>query len=277
MYLKLYRTRFRAKGTEPVIVYLNTKNRLYYIEGGQPLGEGKKTEQLLGVSLNTLEHSFGAESKSVYKVKVDEKDGKPVLKHCSQCIYKTRTLLSDNMSGADMEAYAKSKLSPDSLVDELPFFLEEKTVSDTPYEKTVSDTPYEVAESVADLFGVSSTTENKAKDEPSEPSTTEAKAKDEPSKPSTAENKAKDEPSKPSIKAPDKAELDELANLRHRYFNIYAEYDRLLKRAEVDHEKEVLQEQIKDLEERVDKLRQMVLTHKYEQLDFVTKGIKRKD
>ena len=262
MYLKLYRARFRARGSkESVIVYLNTKNKLYYMKGGQPLGEGKKTEQLLGVSLNTLEHSFGAESKSAFKVKVGEKDGKPVLKHCSQCIYKTRTLLSDNMRGEDIEAYAKSRLSPDSLVDELPFSLEE-----TPYEvssateKTVSDTPYEVAESVADLFGVSSTTEGKAKDEPS-----------------TTEDKVKDEPSKPSIKAPSKAELDELANLRHRYFNIYAEYERLLKRVEVDHETEVLREQIKDLEERVGKLKQMVITHKYERLDFVKKGIKRKD
>lgn len=261
MYLKLYRARFRARGSkESVIVYLNTKNKLYYMEGGQPLGEDKRTEQLLGVSLNTLEHSFGAESKSAFKVKVGEKDGKPVLKHCSQCIYKTRTLLSNNMSGEDIEAYAKSRLSPDSLVDELPFALEDTHcevadtfgVSSTTEDKTKdepSNTPYEVAESVADLFGVSSTTEDKAKDEPS----------------------------KPSIKAPSKAELDELANLRHKYFNLYAEYNRLLKRAEVDHETEVLREQIKDLEERVDKLKQMVINHKYERLDFVTKGIKRKD
>lgn len=270
MYLKLYRARLRASGKESVIVYLNTKNKLYYMEGGQPLGEDKKTEQLLGVSLNTLEHSFGAESKSTFKVKVGEKDGKPVLKYCSQCIYKTHTLLSNNMSGEDIEACAKSRLSPDSLVDELPFALEDTHcevadtigVSSTTEDKTKdepSNTPYEVAESVADLFGVSSTTEDKAKDEPS-----------------TTEDKAKDEPSKPSIKAPSKAELDELANLRRRYFNLYAEYDRLLKRAEVDHETEVLREQIKDLEERVDKLKQMVISHKYERFDFVTKRIKRK-
>lgn len=244
MYLKLYRVRFKARdNNEPVIVYFDTTTRTYSVEGNQPFiknGREAKTEQLVGVSLNTLEQSFGVEYRSTYKVKVGEKDGKPVFKSLLQCVYKTHTLLSEHMSGEDVEAYAKKKLSPDSLVDELPFTAHRAENSVAQEEKSSASTPYEVAESVADLFGVAS-------------SKTEAR---------------------PSIIAPDKAEIAEVERLRRRYFNLYDEYDSLLKRAEVDHETEVLNEQIKDLEKRVDKLKQMVLSHNYEGVDFARKGLK---
>lgn len=244
MYLKLYRVRFKARdNNEPVIVYFDTTTRTYFVEGGQPFiknGKEAKTEQLIGISLNTLEQSFGIEYRSVYRVKVGEKDGKPVFKSLSQCVYKTHTLLSEHMSGEDVEAYAKKKLSSDSLVDELPFSDKPAPTDVSADEPVSASTPYEVAESVADLFGVSS-------------HKTEAR---------------------PSLMTPNKAEIAEVERLRRRYFNLYDEYDSLLKRAEVDHETEVLNEQIKDLEKRVDKLKQMVLSHKYEGVDFARKGLK---